>query len=71
MLTLAGVDEVLVELGVRARDDVHGHELADARGRLGAGLGGRLDGADVALDDDRHEAVADLLAADDASRSRP
>ncbi len=41
------------------------HELADARRRLGAGLGGRLHRADVAADDDRDEPVADLLAGHD------
>ena len=40
------------------------------RGRLRAGLGGRLDRADVSDDGDRHQAVADLLAADDGDVRR-
>ena len=46
-------------------------ELADRRRRLGAGLGGGLDRADVTDDGHGHEAVADLLAADDGRRWPP
>ena len=49
---------------MRARDDVHRHELADARGRGGAGVGRRLHGRDVAAHDGRDVAGADLLPAD-------
>ena len=39
-----------LDFGVRPRNDVDRDELADAPGRGGAGVGGRLDGADVAAD---------------------
>jgi len=53
---------MLGEIGVRARNDVHRHKLADRGRRLGAGLGCRLHGADVAVDDDGDQSVAHLLA---------
>src|SRR5262245_47782723 len=40
-----------VDVGVRARDDVHRHQLADALGCALAGLGGRLHRRDVATND--------------------
>ena len=48
---------------VRARDDVDAEELAHALGGRGAGVGGSLDGAHVAADEDGDEAAADALAA--------
>ena len=52
------------EVGVRARDDVHRHELADAARRGGAGVGRGLHRRDVAAHDGGHVAGADLLPAD-------
>ena len=52
------------EVGVRTRDDVHRHELADAPRRRGAGVGRRLHRRDVAAHDRGHVAGADLLPAD-------
>ena len=54
----------VLEVGVRARDDVHRHQLADAARRGGAGVGGRLHGRDVAAHDGGDVAGADLLPAD-------
>src|SRR5215207_6707748 len=54
----------LVDAAVRARDDVDADELADAAGGGGAGVRGGLDRGDVAADDGRDEARADLLVAD-------
>ena len=52
------------DLGVRTRNDVHRDELADAsRGRR-AGIGGRLDRADVAADQDGDVAGADVFLGD-------
>ena len=49
---------------MRARDDVHRHELADAPRRRGAGVGRGFHGRDVAAHDRGHVAGADLLPAD-------
>src|SRR5215216_1648894 len=54
----------LVHAAVRARDDVDADEFADTAGGGGAGVRGGLDGGDVAADDGRDEARADLLVAD-------
>src|SRR5690606_3103169 len=44
-------------------DDVGADQLAEPRGRLGAGLDGRADAADIAPHQRRHEPAADLDAA--------
>src|SRR5258706_4770133 len=62
---LLGDNEMLAELAVRPRDHMHRYELAHARRRLGARLRGRLDRTDIAVDDDGHQPVADLLPAHD------
>ena len=49
---------------MRPRDDLHADDLADAAGRRGAGVDGRLDRGHVADDQGRHQAAADLLPAD-------
>src|SRR5688572_2380287 len=54
----------VLERRVRARDDVHGDDLADARGGGLAGLGRGPHGCDVAPDDRGDVAAADLLVAD-------
>ena len=59
--------EAADELAVGAGDEVRADEFADALRGLGAGLDGRLDAADVALDDDRDEAAADLDLPDEAT----
>ena len=45
---------------MRTRDQMGTHQLADALRRLGAGLHRRAHAADIALDDDRDQAAADL-----------
>ena len=55
---------------MRARDDVRADELADALGGFSAGLDGRADAADVALDDDGDEATADLNLANEGDVRR-
>ena len=49
---------------MRARDDVDGHQLADAARRRGAGIGRGLDRRDVAAHDGGHVAGADFFPAD-------
>ena len=56
---------MLAQIGMRTRDDMHRGHFADLAGRLCTRLGGGLDRADVALDDDRDEPAADLVARDD------
>src|SRR5215475_10491364 len=56
---------MLAELAMRARDHVYRDQFSDAGGGFRAGLGGSLDRADVAVDDDGHQPVADLLPPDD------
>src|SRR5512140_2270846 len=59
-----------VDVGVRPRDHVDRHDLADAlRGAL-AGLGRRLDGRDVATHDCGHVAAAGLLVTDELDLGR-
>jgi hypothetical protein len=53
-----------IQVRVRARDDVDGHELADAAGGGGAGVRSRLHGRHIAAHDGSHVAGADLLPAD-------
>src|SRR5690606_26132751 len=55
---------------VRTGDDVRADELADALGRLGAGVDRRLDAADVAFDHDGDKAAADLYLANDGDVRR-
>jgi hypothetical protein len=50
---------------MRTRDHVHRHERADLARHFRAGFGGGLHSADVAVDDDGNEAVANFLAAHD------
>ena len=52
-----------VHVGVRARDDVHRHHLADAAGGHLAGVHGGLHRRDVAAHDDGDVAAAGLLVA--------
>jgi len=63
LVFLMGKDEL--DFGMGAGDDVHADEFADLLGGGGTGIGGGLDGADVATDHDGHEAAADLDAADE------
>ena len=49
------------EVAVRTGDEVRADQFADALGGLGAGLDGRFDAADIALDDDGDKATADLI----------
>src|SRR5262249_49878691 len=59
-----------VDVGVRARNDVHADQLAHAlRGAL-TGLGRRLHRRDVAADDGGHVAAADLLVPDQLDAGR-
>src|SRR5262249_737574 len=60
----------LFDLGVRAGNDVYGHELTDATRPGGPGLCRRFPRADVAAYHHRHIAGADVLLAhqDDAGR---
>ena len=48
---------------MRTRDHVHGNQFADPAGGGGAGVGGGLDGSDVAANDGGDVAGADLLPA--------
>ena len=54
----------VLEVGVRARDDVDRDELADAARGGGAGVGRGFDGRDIAAHDGGHIAGADLFPAD-------
>src|SRR5215468_8180576 len=54
-----------VDVGVRPRDHVDRHDLADALGGALAGLGRRLDRGDVAAHDRGHVAAAGLLVPDE------
>src|ERR1043166_7941005 len=56
---------MLAELAVRAWDYVYRDQFSNAGGGFRASLGSRLDRADVAVDDDGHQPVADLLPPDD------
>ena len=56
---------------VGPRNDVGADQLADPAGGLGAGLDGRADAADVALDQGRDEPAADLDAAGQGARWPP
>src|SRR5215204_4916495 len=57
--------EHALDLAVRARDDVDADEFAHAPRRGRARVGRRLDRADVAADEDRHVAGADVLLTDE------
>ena len=59
----------LVHVEVRARDDVHGDDLADAAGRDLRRVARRLHRRHVAADDDRHVAAAGLLVGDQFDRA--
>ena len=48
------------EFRVGAGDHVGGDQLADAAGGIGSGIDGSLDAADIAFDEDGHEAATDL-----------
>jgi hypothetical protein len=52
------------EIGMRARDDVYRHELADPAGSGSSGIRRSLDGGDVAADDRGDVPGADLLPTD-------
>src|SRR5262245_26845538 len=60
----------ILEICVGTRNDVHRHELADAARRGGTGIRRSLDRCDVAADDCRHVAGADLLPADQGDLRR-
>src|SRR5688500_776892 len=53
-----------LEVVMRTRDHMDGHELADALGRCGAGIGGGLHRTDIAAHHHGHIAAADLLLPD-------
>src|SRR5262245_19136192 len=55
--------QLLVELRMRARDDVHGYQLADLVGGGSAGFDRGLDRRDVAAHHRGHEAAAGFLVA--------
>src|SRR6188768_1377466 len=57
--------ERVLEVGVRTRNDVHGHELTHATSRGSACIGGRLHGSDITAHDRGHITGADLLPADE------
>ena len=59
-----GLRQDPLDFGVRPRNDVHRHELADAARGGGAGVGRGLDRADVAADHHGDVAGADVLLAD-------
>src|ERR1044071_4829282 len=69
LLAVAGPDSAErqdgVDVGVRPRDHVDRHDLADALGGALAGLGRRLDRGDVAAHDRGHVAAAGLLVPDE------
>ena len=50
-----------LEIIGRPRDDVDAYELTDPAGRCGTGIGGSLDGADVAADQRGNEPGINLL----------
>ena len=62
--------EHVLEVRVRARDDVHGDQLAHAARGGGAGVGGGLDRGHVAAHQRRDVAGADLLVADERDLGR-
>ena len=66
-----GGGEMLAEIGVRTRDDVHRDKLAHLVGGLGAGFGRCLHRTDIAADDDRHQPVAHFLTPRDGRRWPP
>ena len=59
-----GAWENPLDFGVRTRDDVHRDQLADAAGGGGAGIGGGLDGADIAAGHDRDVPGPDVFLGD-------
>ena len=61
----AGFGKDAFDVGVRARNDVNGDELADAPRGGSAGVGRGLDRADIAAREHRHIARADVLLADE------
>ena len=61
---LVSLGEDAFDLGVRPGDDVDRDQLADAARGGGPGIGGGLDGADVAADHDGDVAGADVFLAD-------
>ena len=65
-----GARQDALDITVRARDDVHRDQFPDTPRGCRAGIGGGLDGADIAAHENRDIAGADLLLTDQHNMGR-